>query len=181
MLEVAEEVLKPSHSVEVEVVGRLIEEQVVRIAEESLGKHHAHLLLGRDVAHKHIVHILLDAKSAEEHGCIALGIPAIELSKLLFKLGSTHAVFLCHLCLVVDGILLLHDCIEHSVATQYSVDDSILVIFVVILFEHRKTLARAHLIGSASRIEFTAQYTQKSRFTSTVCTDNSITIAISEF
>ena len=156
MLEVAEEVLEPSHSVEIEVVGRLIEEQVVGIAKKSLGKHHAHLLLGWDVGHQHIVHIFLDAKSAEEHGSIALGIPAVELSEFLLKFGGTHTVFFGHLCLIIDGILLLHDGIEHSVATQYSVDDCILVIFVVILFEHRKTLARPHLECATSRFEVSA-------------------------
>ena len=41
----AEIVLKPLHGVEVEVVGRLVEQQVVGLAEKGLGEHHAHLLV----------------------------------------------------------------------------------------------------------------------------------------
>ena len=65
VLELAEVLLQPLYGVEVEVVGRLVEQQVVGIAEESFGEHHAHFLLTRELAHQLIVLRLLDAKAGE--------------------------------------------------------------------------------------------------------------------
>ena len=45
LLNIAKILLKPLHGVEVKVVGRLVEQQVVGVAKESFGKHHAHLLV----------------------------------------------------------------------------------------------------------------------------------------
>ena len=45
LLDVAEVVLQPFYGLQVEVVGRLVEEQVVRMSEESLGQHDPNLLV----------------------------------------------------------------------------------------------------------------------------------------
>ena len=161
VLKALQVVLEPHHGVEVKVVGGLVEQQVVGVAEQRLCQHHAHLLLCRNVAHHHVVEFLLDAK-ARKQGCgIRLGIPAVHLGKLLFEFGGTHAVLLGHLGLFVDGILLLHDVVEHGVAAQHGVEYRVLVILVVILLQHAQALAGSHLVGAACRVKFAAQDTQE--------------------
>ena len=48
LLNVAQILLKPLNGVQVEVVGRLVEQQVVGMTEQSLRQHHAHLLVVRE-------------------------------------------------------------------------------------------------------------------------------------
>ena len=45
LFQIGEIFLEPLHGVEVEVVGRLVEQQVVGMSEECLSQHDAHLLV----------------------------------------------------------------------------------------------------------------------------------------
>ena len=51
VLEFREVILEPCHGLEVEVVGGLVEQQIVGIAEKRLCKEHTNLLATREVAH----------------------------------------------------------------------------------------------------------------------------------
>ena len=86
VLEFREIILEPCHGVEVKVVGGLVEQQVVWVAEESLGQQDTHLLVTAHVAHQHIVLVLLDAETAQQGGGVSLGVPALELGKALLEL-----------------------------------------------------------------------------------------------
>ena len=45
LFQIREVFLQPLHGVEVKVVGRLIEQQIIGMTEQSLGQHHAHFLV----------------------------------------------------------------------------------------------------------------------------------------
>ena len=97
LINLAEIVLQPLHGIEVEVVGRLIEEQVVGLAEERLGQHDTHLLIVGKLRHLLLVQIFRHAEVLQQLCGIALGLPAVHLCKLLLELRGAVAVFLCHL------------------------------------------------------------------------------------
>ncbi len=86
VLKLGEVIFEPGDSLKVEVIGGLVEQQVVGVAEKGLGQQHAHFLVTREVAHQHMVAVLLDAESAQQGGRVALGVPALELGETLLKL-----------------------------------------------------------------------------------------------
>ena len=61
-----EEVLQPAHALQVEVVGRLVEQQQVRLAQEQLGQRDAHLPAARELVGG-ARHVRLVEAQAEEH------------------------------------------------------------------------------------------------------------------
>ena len=180
MFKVRQEVFQPLHSVEVEVVGRLVEQEVVRIAIKRLCQHDAHLLLTRQFRHHLVVQIFLDAQTRKKLSGIALGIPAIELCKLLLQLSSTNAVFVREIRLGIEGILLLHDVPEHRVSHHHRVDDGAIIKFEVVLREHREAFAWTKSNCTFRGFKFTADGFEQRRFTGTICTNHTIDITIGE-
>ena len=156
MFKVRKEVLKPFYSVEVEVVGRLVEQQVVGVAIECLSQHDTHLLLTCQFRHHLIVQVFLNAQTRQELGCIALGIPSIEFGKLLLQLCSTDAILVAEVRLGVEGILFLHDFPKHRMTHHHGVDDRAVVELEVVLRKHGEAFARAERDGSFGGFEFTA-------------------------
>lgn len=108
LVDLAQVVLQPLHGLEVEVVGGLVEQQVVGLAEEGFGEHHAHLLVVAELARQLLVQALGDTQVLQQLGSLALGLPAVHLGKLQLQVGSTVAVLLRHLGLGIEGLALLH-------------------------------------------------------------------------
>ena len=63
VLKVNQKLLQPRNGVQVQVVGRLIQKQNVRVAEQGLGKKYLYLLSAQKGAHLRIVQVRLNAKS----------------------------------------------------------------------------------------------------------------------
>ena len=84
-LVIHEEVLQLYHARKVEVVGRLVQQDHVRMAEEGLGQQHLDLDAGVGVAHEVLVQRHVHAETLENAARVALGLPAAELGKLLLQ------------------------------------------------------------------------------------------------
>ena len=72
LVDLAQVVLQPLHGLEVEVVGGLVEQQVVGLAEEGFGEHHAHLLVVAELARQLLVQALGDTQVLQQLGSLAL-------------------------------------------------------------------------------------------------------------
>ena len=180
MFELREILLQPLHGVEVEVVGGLVQQQVVRLTEECLGQHDAHLLLTREVAHEHLVLLLLDTKAAEQSSGIALSRVAAHLGVLLFQLSHADAVSITEILLHIQRVALMHDVPEHGVSHEHGVEHRLVVVLEVILREHAQSLARPHLDGAFVGFQFAADGLQQSGFACTVSADDAVDVAVGE-
>ena len=148
LVDLSEIVLQPFHGVEVEVVGGLVEQQVVGFSEEGFCQHDAHLLVVGEGGHLLVVGILLHAEVLQQLGCVALSLPSVHLGKLLFELGCAVAILLGHLCLRVESLALLHVVPERLMTHENGVHHAVCVILKVVLLEHRQAFAWAHLHSS---------------------------------
>ncbi|MNS79535.1 hypothetical protein D3C72_1131920 [compost metagenome] len=63
---IKQEVLQPSDGINVQVVGRLIEQQVVRSTEQRLGKQDTYFLVTAKLAHLLIMQVFLDTETNQE-------------------------------------------------------------------------------------------------------------------
>ena len=97
--------------------------------------------------------VLLDAEAAQEHGGIALGIPALHLGELVLELGDAVAVLVVEVRLGIEGVLLLHDGPEDAVPHQHRIHDGVLVEGIVVLAQYREALAGAEGDAPTRRLE----------------------------
>ena len=89
---VLEEVLEPVDGFEIEVVGGLVEEQGLGLAEEGLGEQDADLLAALEFAHAALVDGLGDVETVEKDGGVGLGGVAVFVADDAFELAEAHAV-----------------------------------------------------------------------------------------
>ena len=65
MFKIGKIVLQPGYGFHVQVIGRLVQQQVIRIAIQSLRQHDTYFFLVVQLAHQHIMLVFLDAQSAQ--------------------------------------------------------------------------------------------------------------------
>ena len=147
LLQVREIFLQPLHGVQVQVVGRLVQQQVVGMSEQGLGQHDTHLLVVRYLGHLLVVLTFLHTQVLQQLCCLTLCFPAVHLGKSHLQIGCTHTVFLGHLSLGIQGFTLLHVLPQGLMTHQHGVHHRIFVIFEVVLLQHAQALARLHLYG----------------------------------
>ena len=180
ILEIGEIIFEPCDSLEVEVIGRLVEQQIVGVAEESLGEEYADLLVGAHVLHEHIVAVFLDAEAGEERGGVALGVPAFEFGEFLLKFGGADAVGVGEVLLGIDGILLLHHVPEDGMSAEDSLNDGAFVEFEVVLREDREAFAGTEGDGAVSGGELAGEDAHERRLAGAVGADDAVAIAVGE-
>ena len=146
-----QEILQPVDRVEIEVVGGLVEQQRLRLAEERLRQQHAHLLPALQLAHLALVERLGNVEAVEQHGGVALGGVAVLVADGAFELAEAHAVFVGHFGLGVDAVALFERSPERLVAHDDGVDDAIGVEGELILAQTRRACAGGRPCPSAAR------------------------------
>ena len=180
MLEVAEIFLQPFHGFKVEVIGRLVEQEVVGIAEESLGQHDAHLLLTRELTHQMVVLGLLDAQSAQQGGCIALRRIASHFGKLILQFCHADAILVGEVRFAVQCLALTHYLPHRGVSHEHRVQHGLCIVFEVVLFQHAESLSRAQFDGSLGGLQFATYGAEQGGLTSSVGADYTIDVTVRE-
>ena len=122
-----EEALEPVDRVEVQVVGRLVEEQRRGRAEERLRQQHAHLLAALQFGHRPLVQRVGDVETLQQHRRVALGGVAVLLADDALELAEPHAVLVRHVGLVIEPVALGHRLPQAGVAHDHGVDDAVRV------------------------------------------------------
>ena len=180
LLVFGEIVFEPSHGLQVEVVGRFVQKEVIGLTIEGTRQEDTHLFLTAQLLHQLVVLVFLDTQTAEQHSGIALSIPAFHLSELIFQFGDTVTVFIIEVGLGIQRVLLLHNRPQDAVPHQDGIHHGEGIESVVILTKHRETLTRAEGDATACGIEDSADGTQQGRLTSTVGTDDAIAVTWGE-
>ena len=121
--------------------------------------------------------VFLDAESAEEHGSVTLGVPALHLGELILQLRHTVPVLIAEVGLGIEGVLLLHDCPEYAMPHQDGVHDGVFVEGVVILAQHGEAFAWAEGDGATGWVEGAADCAQEGGLPCAIGTDDAVTVA----
>ena len=177
---ISEVFFEPCHSFHVEVIGRFVEEEVIRISEQSLCQHDTHLFLTAQFTHELVVQVFLNAEAAQKGSRIAFSIPTVEFCKLFFQFRYTDTVFVCKIGLGIECIAFVHNVPQNGVSHQYGIEHSEVIPLEVVLTEHRKTFTRAKGYTTLSRLKFTRNSLEEGRLTGTIRTDDTINITIGE-
>ena len=181
VLKADEKFLEPGDRVHVEVVGRLVEKQNVRIAEQGAREEDLDLLGAVQLAHGHLMEGRIDAKSGQQGLGVALGVPAVHLGKIRLEHGGALAVRVGEVGLGIERVLLLHHLVQMGVALHDGIEDELVVIFVLILLEEGETLARIHGHGAVRRLQLAGENFEEGGLAGAVGTDDAVALARQEF
>ena len=120
---------------EVEIVGWLVQEQRLGIAEECLGEEDANLLAALQLGHLALVELVGDVKALQQNSGVGLRLVAVFVADDAFEFTETGAVLIGHLGLGVDDLAFFKGRPQGLVAHDDSVDDPVGVELVLVLFE----------------------------------------------
>ena len=176
-LVIHEKVLQPHHTRKVEVVGRLVEQDHVRVAEESLSQQHLDLDAGVGVAHEISVQRHVHAETLEDAPGVALGLPAAELGEFLLQLGGADPVRVVKVWLFIEGVLLLAAFVEAGIAHDDRVEHGIVVVEALVLLEHRHAALGVEHDAAAGGLELAGENFDKGGLARAVGPDNAVAVA----
>ena len=103
-----EHVLQPADRVDVQVVGRLVQQQHVGIREQRLRQQHAQLPARRHFAHRQVVQVDGDFQAQQQLAGARLGGVAVVFGELGLQVGGAHVVVFAGLGVGVDRVALGH-------------------------------------------------------------------------
>ncbi|MCY1292592.1 hypothetical protein D9M70_418250 [compost metagenome] len=173
-------VFQPTDGVDVQVVGRLVEQQHFRIGEQCLGQQHAQLPARRHFAHRPEMLFQLNAQAEQQFAGAGFGGVAVHLGELGFQLGHRHAVLFAHFRQRIDALAFGLHPPQLGVAHDHGVDHRELLVGELILAQ----LAEAH-VGLEHHLagrgfEVVAEDLHESRFAAAVGTDQAVAVAVAE-
>ena len=175
--EVQQEVLQPVDGLDIQVVGRLVQHDDVRVAKKGLSKQNLHLQPGVNAGHLLIVQLCADAQTLQQTGSVRLGFPAPQFRKLRLQVRRPQAVLIGEVRLFVDGVLFLHDVVQVLVAHDDGVHDGVVIVGVLVLLQNGDPLGGVDLNGAGGRIQLPGEDAQEGGLARTVGADNAIAVA----
>ena len=136
-LKIRQEILKPAHCLDIQMVGRLVEQQDIRLAEQRAGEQNLNLFHVAKVFHLGIQDcVRVQTQAVEQLPCLGLSLPAAHLGKLCLEFGGAVAVLLGKRVLHVERVLFLHDFKQARVAAEHGIKHGLVVKRKVILLEN---------------------------------------------
>ena len=181
VVKVDQEFFQPCDCIKIQVVGRLVKKQDIRVSEQCLCKKNLDLLRTCQVFHQFIMKFCLDTKSVQKVGSIRFCFPSIHCSELSFQLTCFDSVFICEIFFCVNFFFLFHDFIQTCISHDNCIKNREFVIFEMILLKERKSLARGDNYITGCRLKLSGKNLKKCRFTGTVRTDHSVAVPFCEF
>ena len=177
---VVQHALEPADRVDVEVVGRLVEKQDVRVREQRLREQHAQLPARRDGAHRSFVQRLGDADAEQQLAGARFRRVAVLLGERRFELGGPDVVVLGRVGVRVDGVLVLAHLPHFAMAHQHHVEHAHVLVGELILLELAQPLVRVERDVAARRLEVAAEDLHQRRLAAAVRADQAVTIPVAE-
>ncbi len=122
------------------MVGRFVEQQRLRVAEQRLRQQHADFLAALDLAHQPVVQLVWNVEALQQDGGVAFRLVAVLFADDALELAEAHAVGVGHLGLGVEDVALFERAPQPLVAHDHRVDDAQLVVGELILLEDAELL-----------------------------------------
>ncbi len=179
-LAVVEHVFQPADGVDVEVVGRLVEQQDVRVGKERLHQQHAQLPARRHFAHRAVVALDRDADAEQQFAGTRLGGVAVVLGELRLQFGGVHVVVFRRLRVGVDRVALAHAGPHLGVAHQHHVEHALVFVAELVLAQvgHALVLVLGDVAGG--RVKRTAEDLHQRGLAGAIGADQAVAVALAE-
>ena len=135
IFEICQKLFKPSDSIQIKVVGRLVKKKDVRISEKCFCKEHLHLFVSSQILHKLVMKFRINSKTVQELCSIGLGFPSVHLCKLRLKVTGTVSVLFTEIFFGIDRLFFLHDVIKLLIPHDNGLNSFKLIILEMVLLK----------------------------------------------
>ena len=158
-------VFQPADGVDVQVIGRLVQQQHIWFGEQSLRQQHAQFKAWCHFAHVRLVQSFFYAHARQQCACARFCGIAIVFSKFAFQFGRAHVVVFGGFHIGINGIAFGHGGPHLSVAHHHHIQYTHVFIRKLILaqFTQTHTIINRHL--TTALLQIPTQYLHKSGFT----------------
>ncbi len=172
---------QPVDAVDVQVVGRFIQQQDVRVRKECLGEQYTQLPARRYLLHQTEVQGFLDARFQQQFASAALGGIAVHLRELDFQFGHAHAIVFAHFRQRVNALALLLHFPQCRVAHDDSVYHAVVFEGELVLTQYTQGATRfnRHVAGSGG--ECATQNFHERGLAAAVGPDQAVAVAVAKF
>ena len=179
--EIQQEVFQPADGLDIQIVGRFVQQQDIRISEQRLRQQHLNLLAAVQLAHLLMLKVEADAKTGQDHFRVALGVPAVQLGEFALQLAGAFAVRIGKLFLGVEFILFLHDLIQALMPHDDRLKHFVLVEFKVVLTQNCHAFAGGDDHFARGRLQLAGQHLEERRFAGSVRANDAVAVSGGEF
>ena len=175
-----EHVFQPANGVDVEVIGRLVQQQDVGIREQRLCQQDAQLPAGRDTAHRPLMLVDRDTDAQQQFAGACLGSVTIVFREFRFQVGGFHVVVVGRVWIGINCVALGHRGPHFRMAHHDDVQHAHVFERKLILPQFAQTFVDVEHHITGRRLQIAAQNLHEGRFAAAVGTDQAVAIAIAE-
>ena len=175
-----EHVFQPADAVDVEVVGRLVQQQDVRVAEERLREQHAQLPARRHRAHRAVVLRDRHAQAEQQLAGARLGGVAAVLGVLRLQVRRAQELLFARLGVRVDRVALAHRGPHLGVAHQHHVEHPLVLVGELVLAQLADALVGVDRHRARGGLEVAAEDLHEGRLAAAVGADQAVAVAAAE-
>ena len=178
VFEVHQEFFQPFDGMDIQMVGRFVQQQDIGVAEQCLCQQNFHFLTTGQFFHLHVVEFICDAQTIQQHFRVGFCRPAVQFCKFAFQLCSLDTVFIGKVFFHVECIFFFSDIVQSFVTIQYTFYYFEFIKQEVVLFQNCHSFPGRNEYRTFVGFHFPRQNFQKCGLTCAVGTDQTITVAL---
>ncbi len=176
-----EHIFQPTNRVDIQVVGRLVQQQNIGVGEQGLCQQHTQFPARSNFAHRQLMLFDRNFQTHQQFTGTALGGITVVLGKTGLQFGGLHIVFFGGLWIVVDGITLLHGAPHFCVAHQHHVQHTFVFVGKLVLTQLAQAHARVQRYITPAWLQVAANDFHEGRLARPVGTNQAIAVASAQF
>ena len=170
-----EHVFQPANGIDIQVVGRFVEQQDIRIREQRLCQQHTQLPARRDIAHRAIMLLYRNADADQQFAGARLGGVAVHFREGNFQFGHFHAVFVAHFRQVVDAVAFGFHLPQFLVAHDHGVEHGKFLEGELVLAQLADARVRFQRHDAGGGLEITAEDFHEGGLATAIGADQAVT------
>ncbi|MNE08901.1 hypothetical protein D3C80_1015630 [compost metagenome] len=175
-----ENAFQPADSVDVQVVGRFVEQQHFRVGEQGLRQQYAQFPAWCYFGHRAEMLFQWNTQTQQQLTGTGFGGIAVHFSEFCFQLGHGHAVFFGHFWQRIDTVALSLDPPQFLVAHDHGVDHGKFFVGELVLAQFTQTHVRLEHDLACGRLQVAAEDFHEGRLAAAVGADQAVAVAVVE-
>ena len=172
---------QPTNGIDIQVVGRFVEQQNIRIREQCLRQQHTQFPAWRHFTHQTVVLFYRNTYTQQQLTSTRFSSVAIIFSYFGFQLCGVHVVFIGRFRISIDAVAFMNGRPQLGVAHHDHIQYAFIFIRELILTQLTYTLIRIKRHVAGGRFQIATHDFHERRFTATICPNQTITIATAKF
>ena len=174
-------IFQPANRIDVEVIGRFVQQQNIRIGKQGLCEQDPQLPARCNGTHQAFMQFQSDTDAEEQFACPCFRRIAVVFGKSGFELGRLHVIFIGRIGIGINGIAFRHGFPHLLVPHHDDIENAHILIRELILIQFAKTFILVESDSPGSSFPVTTQNFDERRLAGTVSPDQAVTVSFTEF